>query len=63
MVKILIVVLELGINIDNIINCLKGDYVYILIDLDEMDNNKIFILIEEFEGDENIVCVCLIVKK
>ncbi|MCC9722493.1 phosphoglycerate dehydrogenase, partial [Streptococcus agalactiae] len=52
-----------GINIDNIINRSKGDYAYTLIDLDETDNNKISTLIEEFEGDENIVRVRLIAKK
>lgn len=61
--KISTAVSELGINIDNIINRSKGDYAYTLIDLDETDNNKISTLIEEFEGDENIVRVRLIAKK
>ncbi|MCD0151383.1 phosphoglycerate dehydrogenase, partial [Streptococcus agalactiae] len=60
--KISTAVSELGINIDNIINRSKGDYAYTLIDLDETDNNKISTLIEEFEGDENIVRVRLIAK-
>ncbi|HEO2654371.1 TPA: phosphoglycerate dehydrogenase [Streptococcus agalactiae] len=61
--KISTAVSELGINIDNIINRSKGDYAYTLIDLDETDNNKISTLIEEFEGDENIVRVRLIAKQ
>ena len=63
MAKISTAVSELGINIDNIINRSKGDYAYTLINLDETDNNKISTLIEEFEGDENIVRVRLIAKQ
>lgn len=63
MAKISTAVSVLGINIDNIINRSKGDYAYTLIDLDETDNNKISTLIEEFEGDENIVRVRLIAKQ
>ncbi|KXT77141.1 D-3-phosphoglycerate dehydrogenase [Streptococcus sp. DD10] len=51
-----------NINIDNIINKSKGDYAYTLLDLDETDLEKIEMLVDAFQADENIVRVRLIAK-
>lgn len=51
---------DLGINIDNIINRSKGNFAYTLLDLDELDRQKVDSLVAKFEADENIVRVRLI---
>lgn len=59
--KISTAVSDLNINIDNILNRSKGDYAYTILDLDENDRSKVDALVEEFEANENIVRVRLIV--
>ncbi|MBF0787458.1 MULTISPECIES: 3-phosphoglycerate dehydrogenase family protein [unclassified Streptococcus] len=58
--KISTAVSNLNININNILNRSKGDYAYTMLDLDEVDKEKIKALAEQFESDENIIKVRII---
>lgn len=54
---------DLDINIDNILNRSRGEYAYIILDLDETDKGKIDELVANFEASDNIVRVRLIKGK